>query len=123
MMRARARGNLAVWKDCFRGYSAEVFVYCRESVHQGHHFHGRMFAPGIGVLEDPATGAAAAAFSGVIQHFDGLHDGTHRFHIEQGYEMGRPSLIDVEFEVGGGAIRAARVGGYAVFVSEGVLEI
>ena len=120
---ARARVNLAVWKESFKGFGEEVFVYCRESVHQGHHFHGRMFAPTLGVVEDPATGAAAAAFSGVIQHFDELPAGSHRFHVEQGYEMGRPSLIDIEIEVDGGSVRAARVGGHAVFVSKGELEI
>jgi len=120
---AKVKLNLAVWNDCLKGYCGEVFVYCRESVHQGNHFHGRMFAPGIGVLEDAATGAAAAAFSGVIQHFDDLPAGIHRFHVEQGYEMGRPSRIDIEIETANGKVHAARVGGHAVFVSEGVLEI
>ncbi len=115
--------NLGAWRECFAGFAAEVFVYCRESVHQDSDFHARMFAPALGVHEDPATGAAAAAFSGVIQHFDDLQSGTHRFNIEQGFEMGRPSRISIEIEVEGGKTHAARIGGNAVFVGEGVIEI
>ena len=42
-----------------------AFVYCRETAETGHHFHARMFAPNLGLMEDPATGSAAAAFAGV----------------------------------------------------------
>ncbi len=115
--------NLAVWKESFAGYAGQVFVYCRESVHQDSDFHARMFAPALGVHEDPATGSAAAAFSGVIQHFDDLQSGTHRFNIEQGFEMGRPSRISIEIEVKGCKTHAARIGGHAVFVSEGIIDI
>ena len=119
----KASVNLAAWKDSFAGHPDEVFVYCRETVSQDHQFHGRMFAPQIGILEDPATGAAAAAFSGVIRHFDKPTDGTHSYHMEQGYEMARPSILRIEIEVENGALHAARVGGHAVFISEGTIEI
>ncbi len=58
-----------------------------------------MFAPDFGVPEDPATGSAAAAFAGVVHRFDELPDGTHKRIIEQGFEMGRPSLIDLSLEM------------------------
>ena len=70
-----------------------AYLFCRETVEPGHAFHARMFAPAMGVREDPATGSAAAAFVGVL----GPHvvEGAHTFAIEQGYEMGRPSLIQL----------------------------
>ena len=67
-------------------------------------------------MEDPATGSAAAAFAGVVQHFDRLPDGSHRRHIEQGYEMGRPSEIELSLEVRGGKLTGVRIGGFAVRV-------
>jgi trans-2,3-dihydro-3-hydroxyanthranilate isomerase len=98
-----------------------AFVYCRETVEAGHHYHARMFWPGAGIVEDPATGGAAAAFAGAIMAFDKPGDGEHRFVIEQGYEMGRPSQITLELTVAGGALVSARIGGSAVVISEGVL--
>lgn len=116
---AKARPDLGRWDAAMQGGAA--FVYSRETAETGHHFHARMFAPNIGVLEDPATGSAAAAFAGVVMAFDKPEDGDHRFVIEQGYEMGRPSQITLEMSVRDGALVSARIGGSAVVVSEGVL--
>lgn len=100
-----------------------AFLYCRETVHTTSQFHARMFWPSAGVIEDPATGGAAAAFAGVVHQFDAPRDGSHRRIIEQGFEMGRPSLITLSLEVEGGRLKAARIGGSAVRVSEGTMEV
>jgi trans-2,3-dihydro-3-hydroxyanthranilate isomerase len=100
-----------------------AYLYCRQTEVAGRHFHARMFAPDIGIVEDPATGSAAAAFAGVVQRFDQLPAGSYRYVIEQGFEMGRPSLINLEIDVEGGAIAAARIGGDAVVVAEGTLDV
>ena len=81
-------------------------MFCRETVEAGHDFHARMFAPAMGVTEDPATGSAAAAFAGVLARFGGLADGAHSVTIEQGYEMGRPSLIASSLTMQGGTLTA-----------------
>jgi trans-2,3-dihydro-3-hydroxyanthranilate isomerase len=99
-----------------------VFVFCQETAERGHDFHARMFAPAYGVPEDPATGSAAAAFAGVLARFAGLEDGSHKFAIEQGYEMGRPSLIKLALTLAGSALKTGAVGGGAVIVSEGTIE-
>jgi trans-2,3-dihydro-3-hydroxyanthranilate isomerase len=101
--------------------NGNAFVYCRETAEVGHHYHARMFWPGSGIVEDPATGSAAAAFAGAIMAYDKPEDGDHRLVVEQGYEMGRPSQITLELSVRGGALVSARIGGSAVVVSEGVL--
>ena len=98
-----------------------AFVYCRQTRDAGHHFHARMFAPGMGIGEDPATGGAAAAFSAAVMAFDRPGDGEHRLVIEQGYEMGRPSQIELTLRVERGGLVSASIGGEAVLVSEGVL--
>jgi trans-2,3-dihydro-3-hydroxyanthranilate isomerase len=81
-----------------------------------------MFAPGLGVAEDPATGAAASALAGALQAAD-PKEGARRWRIEQGFEMGRPSLIDLEADVAGGRIAAVRVGGRSIRVAEGTIDI
>jgi trans-2,3-dihydro-3-hydroxyanthranilate isomerase len=114
---------LAVWSEAFSGDAAASFLYCRETTAAGRHFHGRMFAPSFGNAEDPATGSAIAALTGVIMRFDRPTSGSHRLVIEQGFEMGRPSLIGLEIDVAGGRIEASRIGGDAVVVAEGTLAV
>ena len=99
-----------------------VFVYCPEAAEPGHDFHARMFAPSYGIVEDPATGSAAAAFMAVLARFGGLGDGEHSVTIEQGYEMGRPSLIRLGMTLRGGVLTAGSIGGNAVTVLEGTIE-
>jgi trans-2,3-dihydro-3-hydroxyanthranilate isomerase len=100
-----------------------TYVYTRETVDKRHQYHARMYAPAMGIVEDPATGAAAAAFAGVIAAFEELEDGVHAFVIEQGYEMGRPSQIELTLHVAGGAMIRASIGGGAVIISEGQLHL
>jgi trans-2,3-dihydro-3-hydroxyanthranilate isomerase len=99
-----------------------AFVFCRETAVPGRAFHARMFAPRQGVPEDPATGSAVAAFSGLLADAAPPPDGEHVFDFEQGYEMGRPSLIRLMVAVREGRLVAAAVGGEAIVVSEGTVE-
>jgi trans-2,3-dihydro-3-hydroxyanthranilate isomerase len=120
----RARPNGAQFDAAFGGETpAMAYLFCAETSDAGHHFHARMFAPALGIPEDPATGAAAAAFAGMLAAFGGLPDGQHDLRIEQGYEMGRPSLIELGLEKAKDALVAATIGGHAVIVSEGTIEI
>jgi len=121
---ARAKPVPEVWGQAFGGERpGAAFVYCRDTVRHDAAFHARMFAPDMGIAEDPATGAAAAAFAGVVHRFDAPTDGRHELPIEQGVEMGRPSLIRMELEVATGAIHAVRIGGAAVKLAEGSLFV
>jgi len=81
-----------------------------------------MFAPEHGVSEDPATGSAAAAFAGYLCTREPARAATHKWVIEQGFEMGRPSILHVEADTANdGKVTAVRVGGTAVKMSEGTL--
>jgi trans-2,3-dihydro-3-hydroxyanthranilate isomerase len=120
----RCRANTAGWTTAFPGKEGRpsAFMFCREAVEPGHAFHARMFAPLGGILEDPATGSAVAAFAGVLAHFTRIADGAHELVIEQGYEMGRPSLIRLSMTIKGGQLTAGAIAGEAVVVSEGTIE-
>jgi trans-2,3-dihydro-3-hydroxyanthranilate isomerase len=116
---ARCRPDPVKFDAAF-GATGAAYVFCKETAELGHHFHARMFAPGAGIAEDPATVSAAAAFAGLIA--PQLADGEHAIAIEQGYEMGRPSLIRLMAAVSGGRLLSAAIGGDAVVVTEGTIE-
>jgi trans-2,3-dihydro-3-hydroxyanthranilate isomerase len=117
---ARARPDRKLWGA---DGGPAVYLYCPEVASAGSNYHARMFASGWGVYEDPATGSAAAAFAGAVMAFDAPLDGECMIIIEQGFEMGRPSLISLGLEIEGGALRSATIGGSAVIVSEGTLHL
>ncbi|HEX4366930.1 MAG TPA: PhzF family phenazine biosynthesis protein [Rhodopila sp.] len=121
--RARPQGEAFVRAfDIGNDGFTNAFVYCAEPLDPAHRFHARMFAPSVGVPEDPATGSAAAAFAGVFMDAEKPADGHHSFVIEQGDAMGRPSRITVSLDVAEGRLRQARIGGQAIIVSEGKLR-
>jgi trans-2,3-dihydro-3-hydroxyanthranilate isomerase len=120
----RARIDSATWSRLLEGtWAHPVYVICLEAEGEQADVRVRMFAPGSGVPEDPATGSAAAALGGYLAALDGRASGTLRWVAEQGIEMGRPSLLYVEADRAGGVTTAIRVGGYAVAVSEGVMTV
>lgn len=120
---ARAQIVPSHWDEAFRGTAGKAFLYCRETIQHTASFHARMFAPGVGVPEDPVTGSAAAAFSAVLHRFDQLPEGTSEFTIEQGVEMGRPGEIKLEAEVSGRRLKRVRIGGFACLVMRGKLFV
>jgi trans-2,3-dihydro-3-hydroxyanthranilate isomerase len=120
---ARAKPEPATFEKVFGiGGPAMVFVISAETAEPGRHLHARMFAPSRGIAEDPATGSAVAAFAGLHAAHRKPGDGEHRLMIEQGYEMGRPSLMNLSLTISQGALTAASIGGDAVVVTEGVIE-
>jgi trans-2,3-dihydro-3-hydroxyanthranilate isomerase len=117
----RSRPSRVSWQQAFGSDGA--FLYTRETEGHDHAFRARMFAPEHGIDEDPATGSAVAAFPGPVQQFDAMPDGDHAAIIEQGFEMGRPSLIRLETAVAGGKLTNVRIGGNAVRVAAGTLAV
>jgi trans-2,3-dihydro-3-hydroxyanthranilate isomerase len=119
---ARAKPDSAAWSKALSGaWTAEAFVFCHDPELPGSQLRARMFAPELGVVEDPATGSAAAAFAGYLVAREPARTGTRKWVIEQGFEMGRPSLLHVEADISEGKVTAVRVGGTAVKMSEGTL--
>lgn len=118
----RARPNLEHWKAIQPADHANAFVYARGGEREGSDFHARMFAPDLGLMEDPATGSAVAAFAGALMRFEEPPDGEHVATIEQGFEMGRPSVITLGLNVEGEKLASATIGGGAVIVMQGTIE-
>lgn len=86
----------------------------------------RMFAPGMGVAEDPATGSAAGPLGVYLVRHDRARPdatGEARIRLEQGVEMGRPSVLAIAIQMDGETVRDVRVGGEAVAVAEGELFV
>lgn len=100
-----------------------AFLYSRATVHPGSAFQARMFAPGFGIAEDPATGSAVAAFGGVMMQFEDLGDGEHGLVIEQGFTMGRPSFITLSLEIAAGELVSSAIGGAAVRITQGIFDL
>ena len=118
----RASPDLAAFRALAPAYPPGMFVFSPQTAEKGNDFHARMFAPAMGIVEDPATGSAVAAFAGLLGRVGRLGDGDHEVAIEQGYEMGRPSLIRLGMTIVGGQFTAVTVGGGAVIVAEGRIE-
>jgi trans-2,3-dihydro-3-hydroxyanthranilate isomerase len=104
-------------------YVDAVYVYTRGGDGKDASFRSRMFAPGGGIPEDPATGSATALLARQILISDELKDGKHRFVLEQGYEMKRPSDLVLEADIAQGDLTQVRVGGQAVRVSAGIITV
>ena len=99
-----------------------LYLYTQEASGEAA-YRARMFGSGLGAREDPATGSAASAFAGVVMEFDRPGDGEHTLVIEQGVEMGRPSSIVLGLEVEGGALTSATIGGSAVLIAQGTIDL
>ena len=119
----RCMVELATFDGAFGGGGrAAAFLFCRETQDAGNDFHARMFAPAFGILEDPATGSAVAAFAGYLAATGAYKDGTHVVRIEQGYEMGRASLLELTIHISAGQLTGASIAGDAVVVMEGTID-
>ena len=120
----RAALDMARWTLMVAdSWAHHVYLVCPQAEGEGVDLRVRMFAPGSGVPEDPATGSAAAALGGYLSKLDGRTQASLSWTIEQGLELGRPSIIHVEADRAGGETTAVRVGGSAVFVSRGTMTL
>jgi trans-2,3-dihydro-3-hydroxyanthranilate isomerase len=121
---ARSRVNLDAWERALAGtWAPEVVLFAREGERAGSDLHGRMYAPGFGIAEDPATGSAAAALAGYLARRDPRRDGTLHWRLEQGFEMKRPSILEISADLTDDEVTAVRVGGASVIVCEGTMQI
>jgi trans-2,3-dihydro-3-hydroxyanthranilate isomerase len=119
------RFRLEVWERALRASGVNgVFVFTRETELEGSSVHSRMFAPGLGIAEDPATGGASGPLGSYLVHHRVFPvSAKMEFTSEQGIEMGRPSIIKIIIEQQAGEITRVRVGGQCRFVGEGYLEV
>ena len=101
-----------------------VMVFALETERPETSVHVRLFAPLLGIPEDPATGSANGALGAYLVRHQALPvtAPTTRFSSEQGAEIFRPSRLWIEVDGAAGAPTCVRVGGQAVLVAEGVVQ-
>ncbi|MDB5542219.1 MAG: phenazine biosynthesis protein PhzF [Devosia sp.] len=109
------------WEEVYPVGHRSIYVFTQTPEERGNEFAARMFSPGMGLGEDPATGSAAAALIGLIARQTG--NGQHEFRLRQGHEMGRPSLITLQLRKADDQLTHGGIGGHAVIVGEGVLNL
>ncbi len=119
----QAKVNSAHWEALEIDQVVGVLLYAEGGEAADASYHARMFAPNAGIPEDPATGSAAAGFPAQIIRSETISDGVHRWVIEQGFEMGRPSRIIATVAVEKGAVQSVRIGGDAVFMQAGQIFV
>lgn len=120
---SRARLDRAAFERVLAGtWAREVFLFDVSAVSGGGVIRARMFAPDLGIGEDPATGSAAVCLAGYLAKRS-ADNATLRWTVAQGVEMGRPSTLMISAERRNGAVHAVRVAGESVLVSEGTLRV
>ena len=99
-----------------------LFLFAGETA-PGGRLYARMFAPALGVEEDPATGSASVALAGSLAGRLPDPEGVFDWRIEQGVAMGRPSLIEASAERHEGRTIRLMVKGQVVTVGEGSMAV
>jgi len=101
--------------------AAPPFLYLMARDEPANSWRTRMFAAGLGIVEDPATGGAACAAAGLLASV--AEDGQHTWRLTQGVEMGRRSHMSLSAHVSSGMATAVTLAGGAVLVGEGTLTL
>jgi trans-2,3-dihydro-3-hydroxyanthranilate isomerase len=105
-------------------FEAYLFTTDRAGAADSATTYSRMFAPVLGVFEDPATGGASGPLgSYLVRHALVRPEDAHSILNLQGVKLGRPSWIHISIESSGGEISRVRVGGTSVFVAEGKMDV
>ncbi len=124
---AEARPNISVFHEAagrhaMAGMDFSLFLYVPDAVAPSH-IRARMFAPLDNVIEDPATGSASAALGAFLVTRGPEDDATAAITIEQGVEMGRRSLIELDMLKANGKVTDVRITGRCVAVMRGSIEV
>ena len=117
---ATARPCDPAWSELMAAAHVDS-AYLYTSAPQG--YRARMFSPGAGIPEDPATGSASAILAAQLLANGALPDGTTTLALRQGIEMGRPSDIRLTAEVAGGTLGPIRIAGRAVPIASGTIRV
>lgn len=120
--------RLDVWNQSFAPHEdrKHIFVFSNEVVHDKSTVHSRMFAPAMGIPEDPATGSASGPLGAYLVKYHMVKpNDKQEYHIrsEQGIEMNRPSFIDIKVASENKSFQKVSIGGPSIKVGKGLLEL
>ncbi len=117
----RVKPNSAGWNAVFPYDHHSAYVFTLTPEEPDNDIAARMFGMGLG--EDPGTGSAAAALIGLLAEHAPLANGQSDFVLRQGHEMGRPCRITIQLRKDNDVLTHGAIGGQAVIVGEGVLDL
>ncbi|MFZ4814697.1 MAG: PhzF family phenazine biosynthesis protein [Phototrophicaceae bacterium] len=117
---ANAKLRLDLWEQQFSRFVG-LFLFTPHTQQAGVTVHSRMFGPGVGIPEDAATGGASGPLGAYLVRYGLAQAGT--ILSEQGIEMGRPSLIQIEISHDGGEFTRVAIGGSSVYIGRGELVL
>lgn len=117
----KAKVNLEIYSQFIENVTAkEILIFCPETHHPQNQLCARMFAPALGVPEDPATGSANGCLAGYLSEYCYFGSDQVDIKVEQGYEIDRPSLLLLKSYKQGDTIQV-EVGGNVIKIAEGTL--
>lgn len=120
----RIKVRLDLWEQSLKDTPhPHLLTFTPEVEVAGSHVHVRMFAPAMGIPEDPATGGAAGPLGCYLVQHGLVKDSPADIIAEQGFEMGRRSFLHIGIEQQDGEITRVTVGGQSVPVGEGIIEV
>ncbi|MBJ6986561.1 MULTISPECIES: PhzF family phenazine biosynthesis protein [unclassified Devosia] len=115
----RIEPNALIWEKAFPFARNSAYIFTLTPNEPGVDIAARMFNAR---LEDPGTGSAAAALIGMLA--TQLGDNEHAdYGLRQGHEMGRPCRMTIHIKKEAGALTHAAIGGDAVIIASGTLEL
>lgn len=120
---ARVALNMGQWAHTFPHGHHSVYIFTETPNEADNDLAARMFSPGMGLAEDPGTGAAAAALIGLLSEHADIGTGQVDYVLRQGHEMGRPCRITIQLRKDNDVLIHGGIGGHAVIVGEGVLDL
>ena len=119
----RAAINRSAWAATFsRAWSPHIFFFAG-TLQDGGKLYARMWAPALGVEEDPATGSACAALVGAMASKREFGGTAYRLSVQQGVSMGRPSQIEAEARKSEGVVTSVSVGGATTYIASGEIDV
>jgi trans-2,3-dihydro-3-hydroxyanthranilate isomerase len=116
----RARIDKDKLIELAKGTQAEILIFCPETYKKENNLNVRVFVDLLGIPEDPATGSGNGCLAAYLSHHHYFGGNTVNVRVEQGYEIGRPSLLQLKAENREGKIQVC-VGGKVVMVATGEL--
>lgn len=122
---SRIRFRMDIWDRVLRhSPHPHIYAFTLQTQYTGSTVHCRMFAPGLGVYEDPATAMAAGPLAAyLVRHGVVRAEPRAALIMEQGIEMGRPSFIHAMVEQSGDRLASLRLGGQCVAVGTGQITV
>lgn len=117
-----------VWQEHFSTHlnRQHIFTFTTETVEKNSQVHSRMFAPAMGIAEDSATGGASGPLGAYLIKYGVIPsaaEGVYHIRSEQGFEMGRPSYIDITIHKSNNDIQKIKVGGPAIIIGSGKIYL